>query len=380
MWLVPFASMVVIVLVLLRPDPQLPIPTPNRIVTDMVGRTVSIALPFKGVAVTWAARASDYLSDTGAPEDIVRMGAVKREILTRSLLGTIFPALLTKDTIWDTKPISRGRGPNAEVEALLAFKEASVFLGGYRMVPVFERVGLPVAGLKWDDKSNDVMLIGLAKMHTAISGHPERGEVLIERYWQAFHLLEQELQPARLDSQPRVLYMSSMTKNKRSLGYWNRAHPFNVYFPRAGTENAVLDASEMGSPDAERILLTDPDLILLRDTLVIPNSQSPAEFMADPRWQGMKAVAARRVYRLPTAFPVDMRGIGLMPVMVRLMAELAHPERLRPNVRTMLRDFVLADFGYRMSEDEIDAALKLDENGDSAGFDRFTRDYQKDKS
>ncbi|MDI3467225.1 MAG: hypothetical protein OJF50_006046 [Nitrospira sp.] len=239
---------------------------------------------------------------------------------------------------------------------------------------------LPVAGLKRDDKSNDVMLIGLAKMHAAISGHPERGELLIERYWQAFHQLEEELQPARLDSQPRVLYMSSMTENKRSLGYWNRAHPFNVYFPRAGTENAVLDASEMGRPDAERILLTDPDLILLRDTPFIPNSQSPAEFMADPRWQGMKAVAAKRVYRLPTAFPVDMRGIGLMPVMVRLMAELAHPDRLQPKVRTMLREFIFADFSYQMSDDEIDAALKLDENGGSAGFERFTRNYQKDKS
>lgn len=385
MWAVPFASLIVIALALLRPDPQVPQPESSRVVTDMLGRQVRLALPFKGVAVTWAARATDYLSETGSPDDIVRMGANKREILTRSLLGKIFPALLAKDAIWDTKAIAYGRGPNAEVETLLAFKDPSVFLGGYRMVPVFERVGLPVAGLKWDDKSNDVMLIGRAKMHSAISGNPERGQALIARYHQALRELEQELQPGTLGSWPRVLYMTSMTKNKRLLWYWNSADPFNVYFPRAGMENAVPSTtlttkSTMVRPDAERVLLSDPDIVLLFDSPFIPNRQSPTEFMADPRWQGMKAVAAKRVYRLPTAYPLDMRGIGLMPVMVRLMAELSHPDRLQPKVRTMVRDYMLADFGYQMSEDDIDAALKLDENGGSAGFERFTRDYEKSAS
>lgn len=225
-------------------------------------------------------------------------------------------------------------------------------------------------------------LIGRAKLHTAISGHPERGDALIARYHQAFRALEQELQPGTLGSWPRVLYMTSMTTNKRLLWYWNSTDPFSVYFPRAGMENAVPSPAQTLTvrPDAERILLSDPDIVLLFDSPFIPNRQSPAEFMADPRWQRMLAVAAKRVYRLTTAFPVDMRGIGLMPVMVRMMAELAHPDRLQPKVRTMLREFMFQDFGYRMSEDEIDVALKLDENGNSVGFERFTCDYQKRSS
>ncbi|MGE3976680.1 MAG: ABC transporter substrate-binding protein [Nitrospira sp.] len=380
MWAVPFVSLTVIALTLLRPDPQVPQPGSSRIVTDMLGRQVHIALPFKGVAVTWFALATNYLSETGSPADIVTMGTSERSVLTRSMLGKIFPGLVAKDSIWNIRQIAYGRGPNAEVETLLAFKEPGVFLGGYRMVPVFERVGLPAAALTWDDKNRDVTLIGRAKLHTAISGNPERGEALIDRYWQAFRALEQELQPATLTRRPQVLYMASMTENKQYLVYWNKVDPFNVYFPRAGMENAIPDASVVVSPDAERILLTDPDLIFLQDSPFIPNRQSPKEFMADPRWQGMKAVASKRVYRLPVAHPVDMRWIDLMPVMVRLMAELAHPERLRPTVRTMLRDYIFQDFGYRMSEDEIDAALKMDENGESAGFERFTRDYEKRSS
>ena len=378
MWAVPFASLAVLALTLLRPDPQVPQPESSRIVTDMLGRQVHLALPFKGVAVTWAARAQDYLGETDAPEDIVTMGTDERSVLTRSLLGKFYPQLLIKDSIWEVRPISYGRGPNAAVETLMAFKEPSVFLGGYRMVPVFERVGLPVAGLTWDEHNRDVTLIQSARLRTAISGNTERGEALISRYWQVFRELGQELQPARLGSQPRVLYMVSWTEDMQTLGYWNRASPFNVYFPRVGMENAAPDLATALKvrPDAERILLTDPDLILLKDSPFIPNTQSPAEFMADPRWQGMRAVAAKRIYRLPTAYPLDMRGINLMPVMARLMAELAHPDRLQPIVRAMLREFIFQDFGYQMSEDEIDAALKLDENGNSAGFERFTRDYR----
>lgn len=381
MWAVPFVSLAVIALTLLRPDPQVPPPESSRIVTDMLGRKVHIALPFKGVAVTWFARATDYLSETDAPGDIVTMGTDERSVLTRSLLGKIYPELLLKEAVWNTRKIAYGRGPNAEVETLLAFKEPGVFLGGDRMVPVFERVGLPVAGLTWDKQNMEVTLIKAATMRTALSGNPERGQALIARYHQAFRELEQELQPGTIGSWPRVLYMTSMTTNKRLLWYWNSADPFSVYFPRAAMENAVPSTHQtteptMVRPDAERILLTDPDSVLLFDSPFIPNRQSPAEFMADPRWQGMRAVATKRVYRLPTAYPLDMRGIGLMPVMARLMAELAHPDRLQPRVRTMLREFMFQDFGYRMSEDEIDAALKLDENGGSAGFERFTRNYR----
>lgn len=126
MWAVPFASLIVIALTLLRPDPQVPPPESSRIVTDMLGRQVHLALPFKGVAVTWAARAQDYLGETDAPDDIVTMGTNERSVLTRSLLGKIYPELLGKDAVWNTRQIAYGRGPNAEVETLLAFKEPSV--------------------------------------------------------------------------------------------------------------------------------------------------------------------------------------------------------------------------------------------------------------
>ncbi len=83
--------------------------------------------------------------------------------------------------------------------------------------------------------------------------------------------------------------------------------------------------------------------------------------MNDPRRQGLKAVRDRRVYKW------EQGNLTVRPAEIRWLAEIAHPDRLQPRVRQLMRDRVREEFGYSLSDDQIDQMLHVDENSDSAG-------------
>jgi hypothetical protein len=158
--------------------------------------------------------------------------------------------------------------------------------------------------------------------------------------------LQQELQPATLFHRPGVLMQGE----------------YGGDFARTGVVNIELERKIPGD-DAERLLILDPEMIFSA-------RGDPRKFMEDSIWQGLKAVQERRVYKW------TQYGLTYKPIQIRWMAELVHPERLQPKARQMLRDRVISEFGYRLSDEEIDRVLNVEENSGSAGAERFTRDYR----
>jgi hypothetical protein len=183
---------------------------------------------------------------------------------------------------------------------------------------------------------------------SALVGNPAIAEPRIDAYCQAVTDLQQELQPSTLTSRSRVLAVGEDRGN----------------LPRAGVVDAEPDFRGRGD-DEEHLLALDPDIIFITGL-----NASPREFMRDPRRQGLKAVLERRVYKRFGG------GITTKPIAMRWIAEIAYPERLQPKVRQQLRDSMFASFGYRLSEDQIDQMLNVDENSASAGTERFTRGYR----
>ena len=94
--------------------------------------------------------------------------------------------------------------------------------------------------------------------------------------------------------------------------------------------------------------------------------------MHDLRWRDMKAVREKRVYRMYG--DGGLGGIIYQPLYDRFMAEVAHPERLQPRLRQILRDQIQTEFRYSLCDDEIDDMLNVDENKGSMGAERFSRD------
>jgi hypothetical protein len=53
------------------------------------------------------------------------------------------------------------------------------------------------------------------------------------------------------------------------------------------------------------------------------------------------------------------------------MAEIVHPDRLQPKLRNLMRERLLTEFNYRLSDAQIDDFLRIKENRGSAGYARF---------
>ena len=196
--------------------------------------------------------------------------------------------------------------------------------------------------------SESYLFPGLRSL-SALIGNPEIAEPRIDSYCQAVIDLQQELQPATL---ARRLRVSALGEDRGNLS-------------RAGVVDAEWDFNALGD-DEERLLALDPDIIFITGLVA-----SPREFMRDPRRQGLKAVLERRVYKRFGG------SIVTKPIAMRWIAEIAYPERLQPKVRQQLRDRILDAFGYRLSEDQIDRMLNVNENSSSAGAERFTRGYRQ---
>lgn len=368
-WFIPFASIGLIVLALTRPSPQFPAPARSHTVIDGNGAPVRIGQPFQGAVMTWGPGfyTDAFLEATVAPEALARAGTAReRGDFAKRIWSRIFPQVLKQDSLWDSGIMTYQKGPDAGVEGLLAL-DAGVFFGNrHGPARLTRQIGIPTLLFSTQGNGNwDDFLRAAARMVAEVSGHPERAEALIEQNRQAYRELAAELGAVPEARQPCVLIMGT------SSPYYVKSfnNDYQYYLPPAQVRNATVGLTGQRQ-DAERILAMDPDFIFL----MAGGGASPQEFMANPLWRGLKAVRAKRVYRMLGARGGGLLGLTYQPISVRWMAEITHPDRLQPKVRELLRDAYVSRFGYSMSDAEIDADLHLDANLGSAGYGRFARD------
>lgn len=368
-----------ILLSMLRPPPTVPLSTNGRMVISADGVQVPIEEPFRGVAFTWGAwGVSGYLENTREPDTVLVAGGHRqRENFGRyGLMHKVYPQIFRENHFWDLKYGELSLMAKTGIEPLLAYN-AGVYLangGNYGMGPTLRQAGLPAIYLSWRSKNWDEVGYQAARVENALIGHPELGEALIKRFQEANKELAQELHPEALLHRPLMLMMGCSAKNWSYFYVKSYRNDYRIYYPLAGVENASSPEYTGESPDAERILEMDPDIIFLTGSRDFPNTgESPQEFMHDPRWRDLKAVKERRVYRMFGGG--GLGGLIFQPLYNRFMAEIAHPDILQPKLRQLLRDRILTEFNYRLSDDEIDEMLNVDENAGSAGAERFTRSY-----
>ena len=365
-WMVPFLCIALVAFGLFRPQPHIPSPEHSRTVMSSDGVPVRIALPFRGVAIAPNYSAGWLLEDTLSPDLLLYAGnSEAREVFAKSLMGQIFPEVSQNDNLWGASLFQHSSSPFVELETLLAY-DPGVYLGCAGPRDLMRNLGLPVLNSRgscgvgkkpifacagsspsnyWAYYPEGPLFIPL-KVDLDLAGHPEQAQARMASYCRVITDLQQELQPATLANSPHVLMSGE----------------YGGDFARTGVVNIELERKIPGD-DAERILIMDPDMIFAA-------RGDPRKFMRDPTWQGLKAVQERRVYKW------TQYGLTYKPIQIRWMAELVHPERLQPKARQMLRDRVISELGYRLSDEEIDKVLNVEENSGSAGAERFTRDYR----
>jgi ABC-type Fe3+-hydroxamate transport system substrate-binding protein len=365
LWLTPFLLIGIISLGLLRPLPHFPPPAHSRTVMGSDGVPIQIALPFRGIAMAPPISVGSYLEDSRAPQLLKYAGDSKaRQDFSKSLMSQLYPKVLSNNHLWRSGVFQKSTSPYVELETLLAY-DPSVYLGCGGPLAPMRSVGLPVLSIwgscggqqkpfacpgsqvhaRWSYYSEGVFYIQLRVISDLI-GQPELADARIASYCQSLADLEKELQPRTLDYRPRVVM----------------AGQYKGDFARAGIVDAETERVIPGD-DAERLLIMDPDMIFF-----FPGS--PKDFMQDPRWNGLKAVRDRRVYRW------EQSDVTVRPAALRWLAEIAHPDRLHPKVRQLMRDRMMSEFGYRLNDDQIDQMLHVKENSDSVGTERFASNYR----
>jgi len=351
LWLAPFTGLTFMTFALLRPAPVFPVPEHYRLVTDAQGLKVVVPQPFRTIA------GSAFLEVTHAPEAVYKMSSFGgRRAFATYFMSRFYPQLLA-DTLWDC--------PN-DIESVFAHAGGVTFfsIGDTRLM---RRLGLPLlTAWPW---SRDFSLSHTAvRVINAALGHEAEGEAMIADQQQAFAELRKELRPETLTTRPRLLHMFSSPRDWNHLSVFTDAR-FLEADDHMGVVNAGIGFENPGRySDAERVLAMDPDIIFLYGGGV-------ASFLADLRWQQLKAVRLRQVYAIVMGFRPGLPTYHLddPPLMARFGAEIAHPDRLRPKIRDLTRAHFLKAYGYRLSDDEIDDMLRVADNIRSAGFGRFVR-------
>jgi len=379
-WFAPFLCVGLIISSLLRPMPRFPAPLHSRMVTDGEGIKVAVGEPFRGIVLTWGAwGVGGYLHNTRAPETVMNAGGplARKRFAEYDIMSKVYPQVLSDDRYWDPDKGDWAQRAKSEVEGLMRYN-AGAYLGNGNemgMVPVLRRVGLPALSTAYAHATNwDEVCYSTARVETSLIGHPQLGEALIARYKQAFADIKSELHPETLPQKPRVLMMGASLKDRGYFYMKSVKNSYQIYFLPAGIINSSQGMTGERQ-DAERILAMDPDMIFLTGSRHnLWPTENPQEFLHDPRWQGLKAVQARRVYRVPGGG--GLGGLIFQPIYNRWMAEIAHPDRMKPLVRQLLRDRFMTEFNYRLSDDQIDDILNVDENRGLPGSERFAKNLQ----
>jgi ABC-type Fe3+-hydroxamate transport system substrate-binding protein len=347
-WLLPFLFLAAATLSLLRPWPVIP-PTAGggRVIVDGNLREVEVPTAPKIVSGWWT---SDFLQKTHAIDVLINADEPrKRPQPGESLLVRLYPRLAEDASLWNFP---------AKTESVVAHDTGYVYLGSGDHYKDFGLLSVNAGPPEFTDKDN--VISTNTRVWNDLIGQREQADILMRRYIREWADLLQKLEPHTLEKRVRTLGLVSPSDD------WTRCYGHADFDARLALEDPMGGYTTLGSEnDTERILAINPELIIL----FVGDHEG---FVHDPRWRGLDAVRARRVYEntMMNGYTFD---IDHQPMAGRWLAELAYPERLAPQLRKRLRAHYRESYAYALSEAEIDAMLRVEGNRNAAKYKRFMK-------
>ncbi|MEJ1960989.1 MAG: ABC transporter substrate-binding protein [Gammaproteobacteria bacterium] len=327
--------------------------------SDMTGRVAQLRGTPKRVMV-FAPVLSHYVTVDGDGHVSAITRSMRAETAV-SLLGKLYPTLSSKETASTTTVNS---GDPAGVEQTMLEEPDVILTWGRRSGAKFEEIRYPGLLKLFDDGAPAGETT--YRFFGELTQQGERVEALLGRDREQLDELYAQLpRPARLHE--------LMVIFPWNYAVWGKTTPaFNRAIRLLGAQNVGLAGVPGGQRNIEEINKLDPEIIFL-PTSVINQRSSPADVYADKSLGAIRAVRDRRVYRLPNG-AASMEGPVENALLMQWIAELLYPDmKMRVPLRTAIRNAYRSAFAYEMSDDDIDALLRLDENGISANYQRFAR-------
>ena len=304
---------------------------------------------------------STFMAIDGSDRKIVGMNEYAARAMQEGISGKLFPGFRQIHTDVTTGGDASNFAPN--VEAILALRPDAIlqWANNNEIIGPLDRTGIPVVGMRVGSFENYTEYV---KLMGKIAGREARAGELLRKQEEARQSLASRFADLSSTQRPRVLYFNRATNMLRVSG---RGTAQDLAIQLAGGQNAIGGTASISTVTIEQILTWNPQVVLLGNF----DSTMPSDLYRDPRWQGVEAVRARRVYRVPLGGyrwdpPSHESALGWL-----WLAGLLHPERVQENIRTSVRDWFGFLYAYSPTDEEIDSILYLKENAGSAGYEAY---------
>lgn len=328
---------------------------------DQQDREIKLAKPATRVVTIPIPAASTFMAMDGSTGKLVGMHPRSKTAIVDGILGQIFPK--AKDIPSDV--VGKGFAPN--VEAILAVKPDLVFQWanlGDEVIKPMTNAGLTVATFNY---GTEELSQGWMTIMGQVLGRPEKAKALIDWHNAARATLEKTLAGVPADKKPRVLFFLRFLSELRVAGDGTYN---DFYIELAGGRNAAKELSKFKVVNPEQVIAWNPDIILLT---AHEHALTPGDVYKNPVYAGVSAVRNKRVYTLPLGGYRWDPPSHESPLMWEWLAMLTHPDKVHGDLRADMAEKYKFIYGHALTDDEIDAILKIDVNKGEAHYAQFAR-------
>jgi iron complex transport system substrate-binding protein len=328
---------------------------------DHYGNTVTLPGPAQRVVTIPKPAPAMFMAVDGSSEKLVGVHPGSKAAIEEGIMKTIFPQSLAINTAVGNKG---GYIPN--VEEMVKLDPDIVFQWGNQgtgIVDPIRNAGLSVALVKY---GNQKALATMLTAFGAVADKPEKAQQIIDWHQDTLKMLETKVGTLAEAEKPRVLFFIRALQQFKVAG----AETYHgLCIDIAGGKNpAAADLTGYKVVSPEQILAWDPEVIFLNN---FEPELSPAHLYDNPLLAGVSAVKNRRVYRAPLGGyrwdPPNQES----PLMWKWLAMVFHPDRFVWDLRQEIRDRYRFLYNHTVTEEQIDAILRVSMHRDCRSYDRF---------
>lgn len=323
-------------------------------VYDMAGKPLYMRKPVQK-GMIFAPVADNFIIVDNSAKHVTALAPYIRDEAARTMLGKIFPDLLSKQTA-HTVQVTQPLG----VEQTLLLNPDVVLLYDFQAQP-FEAAGFPGLARITSIRDREEKMFSLLE---GLTGQSQRRQSMFSRR----QVLLEKLFASIPQNKPPVTTLTLSHKNYHLFS--SLFENFNTNLRRCNAINlAEKPFAPSGVMNVERLLKLNPEVIFLYD---YRNDLTVQDIYGNEVLSGLQAVRNQRVYRMPRGI-ARMTGPVEEPLLFYWMTQLLHPE-ITPVIsfRQLVKETYHDVFGYPLTDADVDDILNMRANESSTGYHLFS--------
>ena len=320
-----------------RADRQVEIPvSPGRIVTNF--------LPFP----------SAYYISTGSVDELVGIAEDSRNMAERSVFGRIVPDLLNKAT-----GFAAGNSVNVE-EVLKLSPDLFVTYENNPALADIEKIDLPVLVLDVLSRSKGNVLEtfeGWMTLLGQVTAQQDRTSEIIAFAHATLDDTRSRVADLTDEEKPGALFFARL--EEKSLKVNGAGHFGNFWLTESGAQNlAPADFAPLADIDMEQVYALNPEVIFISNFSPTKPEDLYENRVPGQDWSHVKAVADRRVYKIPEGVFQWYPPSADAPLMLKWMAQKNQPELFAHySIEAEIKAYYGRFYGYELSDADVASIL-----------------------